>query len=569
MRDFTITAAPDFRIATSTVGSTKVRYYYRSSANAASILDAAADAFRGDAGTPRPVPVPDLQGRPVGRRLRHGVAGHDLDPVRRAAARTCATSSPTRPRTSGSTGWSATTRPASRSPTRGWPTSSPATSPGRAGRAAARPGGSTCRSTATPRLLLRDRLHPGRQPARPGRARGWARRCSGRRLQQYIADRRYRISNDPDAAPDARRRDAGGPVDAVPAEVPGLLLEPAVDPAIGGEGLRHLPEAAGSSGLQARQAATSQPRHSPLQRAPREARTPRGSTPAAGRSTATASSRRGAAGPRSEPARRGAAGAGSPPRARARSARPGPGRRVRAARPDTPRTRRGRAGGPRRARRTPGRSASSRRRTAPPDRASRDLTSASLTTTSSRPASRAPTATARGRARRSPDRGCPVERVQAADLGACRARRAVDDPQVAPQRAVKPPPRIGPEVGVLGDAGRDPRVGELEQQRTRARRRAAASPRGRARQASESGPEHPWVAVAAYPRRRTIADERGRHGWDAGARTSTPTDWPCSRPACGRRTTGASRRACSAGSSSRCASRRACRGRPHWRRACS
>jgi hypothetical protein len=46
VRDVTITAAPDFRTATVTVGSKKVRYYYRSSANRALILDAAVDAFR-------------------------------------------------------------------------------------------------------------------------------------------------------------------------------------------------------------------------------------------------------------------------------------------------------------------------------------------------------------------------------------------------------------------------------------------------------------------------------------------------------------------------------------------
>jgi hypothetical protein len=46
VRDVTITAAPDFRTATVLVGSTKVRYYYRSSANRALIVDAAAGAFR-------------------------------------------------------------------------------------------------------------------------------------------------------------------------------------------------------------------------------------------------------------------------------------------------------------------------------------------------------------------------------------------------------------------------------------------------------------------------------------------------------------------------------------------
>lgn len=46
VRDVTVTAAPDFRTATVLVGTTKVRYYYRSSANRALIVDAAADAFR-------------------------------------------------------------------------------------------------------------------------------------------------------------------------------------------------------------------------------------------------------------------------------------------------------------------------------------------------------------------------------------------------------------------------------------------------------------------------------------------------------------------------------------------
>jgi hypothetical protein len=46
VRDVTITAAPDFRTATVSVGSKKVRYYYRSSAYRALIVDAAADALR-------------------------------------------------------------------------------------------------------------------------------------------------------------------------------------------------------------------------------------------------------------------------------------------------------------------------------------------------------------------------------------------------------------------------------------------------------------------------------------------------------------------------------------------
>jgi hypothetical protein len=46
VRDVTITAAPDFRTKSVLVGSIRVRYYYRSSANSAAILDAAADAVR-------------------------------------------------------------------------------------------------------------------------------------------------------------------------------------------------------------------------------------------------------------------------------------------------------------------------------------------------------------------------------------------------------------------------------------------------------------------------------------------------------------------------------------------
>ena len=46
VRDVTITAAPDFSSRTTYVGEIQVRYYYRSSANAATILDAAADAIR-------------------------------------------------------------------------------------------------------------------------------------------------------------------------------------------------------------------------------------------------------------------------------------------------------------------------------------------------------------------------------------------------------------------------------------------------------------------------------------------------------------------------------------------
>ena len=58
VRDVTLTAAPDFASRSVLVGSTRVRYYYRSSANAALILDAAADAFRSLQSRLGPYPYP-------------------------------------------------------------------------------------------------------------------------------------------------------------------------------------------------------------------------------------------------------------------------------------------------------------------------------------------------------------------------------------------------------------------------------------------------------------------------------------------------------------------------------
>jgi aminopeptidase N len=58
VRDVTITAAPDFRTRSVAVGSVRVRYYYRSSANAAAILDAAADAMRAYQSRLGPYPYP-------------------------------------------------------------------------------------------------------------------------------------------------------------------------------------------------------------------------------------------------------------------------------------------------------------------------------------------------------------------------------------------------------------------------------------------------------------------------------------------------------------------------------
>jgi len=61
VRDVTITAAPDFRSRSVLVGSVRVRYYYRSSTNAAAILDAAADAVRAYQSRLGPYPYPTFK----------------------------------------------------------------------------------------------------------------------------------------------------------------------------------------------------------------------------------------------------------------------------------------------------------------------------------------------------------------------------------------------------------------------------------------------------------------------------------------------------------------------------
>ena len=61
VRDVSITAAPDMRSRSVLVGSTRVRYYYRSSTNAALILDAAADAFRAMQSRLGPYPYPSYK----------------------------------------------------------------------------------------------------------------------------------------------------------------------------------------------------------------------------------------------------------------------------------------------------------------------------------------------------------------------------------------------------------------------------------------------------------------------------------------------------------------------------
>ena len=116
-------------------------------------------------------------------------------------------------------------------------------------------------------LLLREDLHPGRQPARRRARAGWARPRSGRRCAATSRRTGTGSSTTPtlldalDAGDVARPR-----ATLFAAALPAALLTAGTaprrrapgDPAVRGERLRHLPEAAGSSGRQARQPATSQ-----------------------------------------------------------------------------------------------------------------------------------------------------------------------------------------------------------------------------------------------------------------------------------------------------------------------
>lgn len=61
VRDMTLTAAPDFRTRSATVGDTTIRYYYRSAANAQATLDAAVSAFTAIQSRLGPYPYPDFK----------------------------------------------------------------------------------------------------------------------------------------------------------------------------------------------------------------------------------------------------------------------------------------------------------------------------------------------------------------------------------------------------------------------------------------------------------------------------------------------------------------------------
>lgn len=61
VRDFTVTAAPDYRTGSRVVGGTTVRVYYRPGAPGAAMLDAAADAFAALKGRLGPYPYPTFK----------------------------------------------------------------------------------------------------------------------------------------------------------------------------------------------------------------------------------------------------------------------------------------------------------------------------------------------------------------------------------------------------------------------------------------------------------------------------------------------------------------------------
>ena len=137
-----------------------------------------------------------------------------------------------------------------------------------------------------------------------------------------------------------------------------------------------------------------------------------------------------------------------------------------------------------------------------------------------------------------------MERVEPADLGPGRGGRAVDDAQVAPQRAVEAAPRVGPEVGVLGDAGRDRRVGDLQEQGARPgaeqQHRLAVEAPGLGAGAEQPGVAPSCVSTAVHDSATGARCEETPMGrWGTELRPGSARR--ASRRGCGRPTTGASR----------------------------
>ena len=206
---------------------------------------------------------------------------------------------------------------------------------------------------------------------------------------------------------------------------------------------------------------------------------------AAARPTATASRRRRpgrhepAAAASRRPAARAAAGGRRPASSRATARDPDRAVRRRASRRDTPRTPRGRPAAGRPGRRTPARSAASPRRTRA-RRVARQRLEPGVVDGHRRVDERGVDPQRQLRvARRVARPGDPaMERVEPPDLGAGRGRRPVDDRQVAPQRA-RPAGATGRPGSRSGRRRRRRRPGARSGAAAPAgRRRAAASPRG-------------------------------------------------------------------------------------------
>ena len=149
------------------VGDTSVRVVSRPGFPAGRALDAAANALRKLEARLGPYPYRVLRVVQSAGALRHGGPGHRLDPDRRRRRRTCATSSPTRSPTSGSTGIVGNDQ--AREP---FADEAPTDFVARYVLGLRR-GVALRRGRPRPLdlpllvdLLLRGRLHPGRQPAR-------------------------------------------------------------------------------------------------------------------------------------------------------------------------------------------------------------------------------------------------------------------------------------------------------------------------------------------------------------------------------------------------------------------
>ena len=474
VRDMTLTAAPDFKTRAATGSATRrIRYLYRSSTNATATLDAAVDAFRALERAARRLPVPDVHtssSRPVATGWSH----HGSSGSRTASARrTCATSSPTRPPTSGSTAWSATTRHASRSPTRRPPTSSPASVTGtKRGQPlldrAAGPldlrlhRGVLLRAGSTSRAGTCSTRHAGAwaRPVLDGAPRATSRRiATSCRTNETLLD----LAGRADATQPRRSLfDSRVPVD--------LLIEAAADVA-----MRR--SAASACGICRNEAGRIGRHAAPAGHEPGRARRDAGGRPGSRtRRGPTAGSRSsdghsvqsysGASGAAAAPGRPGSGGwridRGQVPSGRRRR---GPGRPDRASGRRTPGTRRGRRVD--RVRDPEGRPDGPHLGVEPVGvrwlAAAR--ASARRPPASSRRAWRGPTAPASGsRAVVAGAADAPVQGVAAA--GSRRAPPAWSRTRCADScAACRPAGATGrPEVGVLGDAGRDRRMGELQEQ---------------------------------------------------------------------------------------------------------